>query len=72
MVCFCEEARTRGFGFVVDKFENCADVLGGVFVWVTGLATCVNVVEDLLGKLSLKLGLRVPTGIEVLAWTREG
>ena len=62
----------RGFGFVVDKFEDRADVLGGVFVWVTGLATCVNVVEDLLGKLSLKLGLRAPTGVEVLAWTREG
>ena len=72
MVCFCEEARTRGFGFVVDEFENCAYVLGGVFVRVTGLAACVNVVEDLLGKLSLKLGLRAPTGVEVLAWTGSG
>ena len=72
MVCFCEEARTRGFRFVVDEFEDRADVLGGVLVRVTGLRTCVDVVEDLLGKLSLKLGLRAPTGVEVLAWTREG
>ena len=72
MVCFCEEARTRGFGLVVDELEDRADVLGGVLVRVTGLTTCVDVVEDLLGKLSLKLGLRVPTGMEVLAWTREG
>ena len=72
LVCFCEEARTRGFRFVVDEFEDCADILGGVFGWVTGIATCVNVVEDLLGQLSLKLGLRALTGVEVLAWTREG
>ena len=70
LISLSEEAGAGRLGFVVDVVEDCTYVLGRVFVGVTGFPACVDEVGDLLWKLSLKAGLRAPTGVEVLAQAR--
>ena len=72
LVSFGEKAGARGLGLVVDVVEDCAYILGRVVVGVTGFSTCVQVVEDLLGKLLIEAGLRAPTDVEILAQARVG
>ena len=67
MVGGSEERWSFSGWFVVDVAEDGAYVLSRVAVWLTGFSTCVDKVGDLLVDAALKLGLRAPTGSEVLA-----